>query len=310
MSEPPVYIDVPGRLIGAGPYMTEAATMHALFLKGDRHKQQALIDRALNASSGETLKFVAVTDFVMLACLNAERTFSLDPVDRLRGAAAEIDVGFWALVFGGPASQPLKWRAYWFPVFLFVGNASALASGREVYGYPKTLGYFTPKGDNVRDPRQAVAAEHIVAFSEKAQAKVETIFTIEGADPVVAYASLAAVHEHALRETGLIAEPRAASMGFDVAALRLGLPTILLKQIADADNPGRACHRSIVSLQVRATRIRAAGFICSALSVGFERSASFPIAETLGLAKHAPARLAFWVDMDFSVPPGVTLWRA
>ncbi len=336
-SSPPLdYADVPGRLIGAMPYRSDGAILFGAFLKGDRDAQQTLCDRMLNAPSKNAMRFIAVSDYVLYAALSAARTYSLDPRDHGRGAMRERDIGFWSLVLGGRAQAPLSWRLYWLPVFLFVDSASAMASGREIYGYGKDIGAFDLSGAPDTDPCVAVTVEHLEKFGKDETAERAVLFALERPQPPApetlfgSFATAArtipdlfdaapAAFAALAREPSPEFSEKAAKLGANLAGgglfnsfgpPRMGLPTILLKQSPAANAPLKAVHQAIVSVEPTADRVNAMSTLPGRYVVRIARSESHPIARTLGLPALCDAHWVFRVAMDFTVPHGKVLWRS
>jgi len=354
----PDFVDAPGRLVGAAPYRSDGAVLWGAFLNGGRSAQQRACDRLLNTPCGGAFAFRVLSRTVLYAALLAERTYSLHPRDAGRGAMRERDIGFWSLVVGGPRGDLTRWRLYWLPHFLFVDSASAMASGREVYGYFKDIGAFTFAGSPTHDPRVVIAVEHMKRFDPAGIAVSAPLVHLKGKAPGAlhdaedftrllassAEAPQAAPAPESGTETGTdapfadaldseIVDAVAADAGGDPAELtrkapdarevrrylegllaglkppRMGLPTVLLKQIPDAEEPLAAAHLSIVTVEPVADTVRAFATVRGAFELVIEPSDSHPIGATLGLADRTPLSTLFRVDMDFTVPTGRTLWR-
>ena len=133
----PTFTELPGDIVGAPPYSARGCLMQGMFLPGDLAAQQRFCDLALNGPAAGALVFRAVTPLVLMTALYAQTMTSTNPGDAPKGVMQEWDVGFWTAVRGGVPGKENDWKSYWLPSFLFVDSSPAMASGREIFGYPK-----------------------------------------------------------------------------------------------------------------------------------------------------------------------------
>jgi hypothetical protein len=160
----PAFVELPGDVVGAPPYLARDCLLQSLFLEGDLAAQQAFCDLALNRPSGGALQFRALTNRVLVTAIYCASLGSTDPVDASKGVVQEWDVGFWTLVHGGRAGDEDNWASYWLPSFLFVDTPAAMASGREIYGYPKTTAAFSGRSAEPHDPSVVLTVMHFPVF--------------------------------------------------------------------------------------------------------------------------------------------------
>jgi hypothetical protein len=92
-----------------------------------------------------------------------ERLTSAKDPDRLRGYVAELEASVWCLAADALAGN----RLVWYLPYVFVDSGQAVASGREVYGYPKQMGTFEAGyPDGLTSPgTTAVGAEAIDPYA-------------------------------------------------------------------------------------------------------------------------------------------------
>ena len=104
-------------------------------LDADKGKLQELCDRYLNAPLGGGRRFVPAGGFVLLACCNLASLRSTTPPYNNFGNFVEHEVAFWVMVI-----DKSRERLYWFIPYIFIDNTYAMAMGRELYGFPKSIG--------------------------------------------------------------------------------------------------------------------------------------------------------------------------
>ena len=104
-------------------------------LDADKEKLQALCDRYLNSAIGSAGRFVPAAGFVLLACCRLPSLRSISPPHSNFGRFVEHEVALWMLVI-----DKAKKRLYWMLPYIFVDNTFAMAMGRELYGFPKSMG--------------------------------------------------------------------------------------------------------------------------------------------------------------------------
>ena len=73
--------------------------------------------------------------------MNIGRLASGDPHDELRGYLREREVSVWCLVADVAETGPTS-RLLWYLPYVFTDSGQTVATGREVYGYPKQVGTF------------------------------------------------------------------------------------------------------------------------------------------------------------------------
>ncbi len=170
---------------GAPPFDFERVIMRNFTLKASTHALQLFCDRYLNIAP-EFAWFEAAGPFVLLAAINYGR---MGPAASNTGYVSQIEVAF---------QVPLNWyriedgrRVFHASAtvcpFIFVDEPSSVWTGREVYGWPKSLVWLTPGVDawarDPRAPRTLFAASAMVferLFAGQRQ-QPELVFEIEEA---------------------------------------------------------------------------------------------------------------------------------
>jgi hypothetical protein len=313
MSNPlPDFVDLPGNIIPHIPYVSANALMQGGFVAGDRGKIQAMVDQVLNAPSGGRLSFTAVTNLVLVSALYCPHLTSSFPPDRARGFAAESDVGFWVLVLGGPVDNIAAWSMRWLPIYLFVDTGVAMASGREVFGFPKSLGAVTRAGTDDKDGRVSVSTLLYRHFGPEQKAEMAPLFALvkgQGASSSGVFAGL----DHFLTHVA-----NAMVGGFetivhealDLTGFKLpmvGLPCIFLKQFRDATAQGKACYQAVIEANIAATTIHDFGILDGDYQVAIQPAANYPMADDMGLAPVQDLLFPFWLRQDFTMGFGTAI---
>ncbi len=297
------YIQQPGDPQGRPPYLGRGVLMQAGLLTANATKLDALVNHTLGQVD-PALRFQAVGDKVLFAALYADRMSSDHPEDRQFGSVPEIDIGLWVLTWGGrDGRNSLRWM----PAFIFVDSATAMMTGRELYGYPKHFGRMIRR--SVGDGDFAVSLR-ATAFQKRDPHEIgreREILRIERA-------SGAGAGEH---DTGLpkvlgLLRQRVDPSGewaADIETLAppfIGMPMVFLRQMRDVTAADQVQAREIASTTVAPTTIRGGGFAGDHQLV-LAPQATFAIGQTLGCPAAIPLELPFWTRFDFRVDRGVRL---
>jgi len=300
---PPIFIRMPGDIVGAPPYRATGCLMQGLFLKGSRAAQQRLCDSVLNRPGRGEWVFHAMMDHVLVTAIYVDTMASRDAIDAAKGVIQEWDVGFWTAVHGGRVGDEERWSVYWLPSFMFVDTASAMSSGREIYGYPKTVAGFSGRSGNHADASVVLNVLHYPTFGQTARPITGPLVTIAPGGPGVAPPDFISTVKTAWDLLGgIVGGTPMIRDGLHLPPLpTLSMPQILLQQVRDPVLAGRAAVQSIVMVAPKALRVTGGGLLHAPTLVSITPSASHPIAETLGLAASQEAELGFWITQDFEV---------
>ncbi|RJF86470.1 hypothetical protein D3874_05045 [Oleomonas cavernae] len=288
--------------------------MNGFLFEADRRALQRTCDRCLNDPSTGRLRFRVVAPYVLLTALYVDRMSSADPIDKSKGFVRETDIGFWIPVVGGLADAPGRWKVYWLPTYMFVDSGSALSGGREVFGYPKTMG-VVHRGSGGPQPMDfTVDTEHFTKFAPDAEGRVQRLFAVS---------SNRATSEEPAIETTTTAEVAAAMWQIfdaflpdDIFVLPLsgdaflpyiGMPMIFLKQFRDHESANRACYQAVTAVTVSTDSVGSVRLPRTKTRLVVAGSASHPISADLGIPDGREATLAMQMSLDFTVGFGSTL---
>jgi hypothetical protein len=300
----PTFTPLPGDIVGAPPYRATGCLAQGLFLRGDLDAQQRFCDLALNEPAAGALTFRAVTEMVLMTAIYCDTLGSANPPDSEKGVVQEWDVGFWTAVRGGRPGDEADWKTYWLPSFLFVDSSAAMASGREIFGYPKTTATFQDRGQDRNDPTATLIVQHFPAFGPGLRPVTGPLIQVTTDDPSEPPPGLLETFEAAWSIFEGVAPIR---FGFPLPPWPgLGMPQIMLRQVRDpmSISPGPtslASLQEIIVVTPTPTSITGGGLLHSPSAVEITPSASHPIMETLGLAPAQVGELGFWITQDFEV---------
>lgn len=322
MAGKPTYVDRNGDIVYRPPYLESQSRLTVWPLASDRAALQRVLDVALNQPAGGAVAYRPLLPAALLVLANIERVSSLDPRDRECGCVPEQDICFWILAgayknVGG--KEELDHLAFYIP-YIWVTNAFTMATGREVYGFPKSFGWANVPASPT-DPGPLWADAYLLkTYAPTTQASRERIITLErapasAAAPGPRYGGLLpALHAFldAVRDMG--GGWPAVDWDFVrqllVDAFGKHLPVVFLKQFRDATAPTVACYQAIIEANATITDFRAGGFLPPGWKLELQQYAGAPILDDLALPSAATLDVGFWVDCSFSFDLGTEVWRA
>ncbi|MBJ7437879.1 MAG: hypothetical protein JHD35_02480 [Sphingopyxis sp.] len=267
--------------------------MHAMLIDGSRRAQQRYCDAALNGFPNARYNFRAVGDKVLVTAIYASEMRSLDPLERQNGFVGETDIAFWSIILCSDAQQKEPDRYMWLPSFMFVDSGPAMASGREIYGYPKCASGIVRAASGPEQAEVSVATLHFERFGPNERAAVRPICSVRATSSAIAdnNKSVASFGE------ALNIEPVDNVPPFP----QLGMPQVMLRQYRDATRAGMAALKEILVVTPSAGPITDSGMLPSGLEICINPSASHDIRSTLGLMDVNPVSLGAWLSFDFKV---------
>jgi uncharacterized protein with NAD-binding domain and iron-sulfur cluster len=309
----PGFVERGGELCPRPPFLHSRTRLRCFWLKGDPGRLKEICDRSFNLPSGGATDFRPLSSAVLLTFATIERIASTDHRDRELGWSSEIDVAFWIPMVTRRDGAP---RLAWTIPYIFVDNPFAMASGREIYGFPKTIGTFTfPDDVTVRAP-YTVDAIGLALRSPETRAVSQRMFEVVpiGTTPT-SLLSFDAFRQTLLllgaSDRGILSGLSAGLTGFGAAIADGAVPIVLLRQLRDMTDPSRAAYQEIIEAPARVVRVHRGGLIPGGYEVRFRPSASHPIADDLGMNPNGePVTGAFWVDFDFVMDRGRRLFCA
>jgi hypothetical protein len=164
----PDYVERGGRQVWRPPYSAKRAELFGFVLDAERPAIDALLHHDLCEPSNGGVDYRCAHPSIVVVFAKIDSLTSTDEPDSARGYVSELEVSVWCLV----ADCAVAGRLLWYLPYVFVTPGQAVASGREVFGYPKQMGEF-PDGfpDALWDGGETIVeAEAIDHFGPGAQA--------------------------------------------------------------------------------------------------------------------------------------------
>lgn len=324
MSDLPEYVVRGGAQTFAPPILAQGTHMTCFGLRAAPKALQAIADRYLNgpASRQTDLRYHAVGNLVFLAHAPMDHISVTSAVDRDKGWMKETDVAFWMLLVSGRGSGAnFKPESIaWFMPYVWVDVTTAVATGREVFGFPKEMSWlkgpsspsdplflelstmvlpkYTPETEIVKQPLLRIAKKnvHESAIGE----------AFEGAEDLVE-AIAGAFHSD---EKGV----EVGGMGFWINLLELlargDVPLVFLKEFRDVANPQRACYQRVVGAPCVVKKFHGGYPLLGGYDVTMIDYQSHPLAKDFGFGTPSggqltlQSQLTFHVNFDFQLDLG------
>jgi hypothetical protein len=321
MSDPsrlPDYVHHGGAQVFPQPYVADRVAYYGFILPADTAALQTNVcDRLFNLPSDGAVAFRPVGGWVLLTYDRLGRLASADPAARDYGWFEEHEAAIWVLV-----EEQSSGRFYWAIPYIFVDNGYAVATGREIYGFPKAHGWIhvpaTSEFASYFGAETLVLPEHH-AYTQGERRPVLTTRLTDPGDGAMGK-TRTSVMDMAKAAGDVLRNDSA--IGIDDQTCKniwafLGdlfqrqVPMVFLKQFRDAAHPAKACYQAVVSTDIKMTGFHGGRLLTGTYTSQIPNYASHPIRRDLGLAEDAiSARLSFYVHFDLRVETGTILWSA
>jgi hypothetical protein len=307
------------------PLAIDGVTCFAFALHASHIALQALVDSQLNAAPQGAVRYEVVGHSALLTFLAAEHCTS---ATETVGFLSDREAAFWLLLIERQANGPTR-LVYWIP-YLLIDAMSGMVTGREVWGYRKSLGTIDLPTVPA-DPAQFVASTVVFnSFSSATRGENAALVTVRGPGPIgplepvwqdlgATFHAVEAMIKEEFSEFDMADWLNALTVAEGLARLvatRL-VPVINLKQFRDVRDSTKACYQAIVECPCELVRLAGAGPLPGDFTAGILTCASHPIVADLGLGApvvdgitELPVRFAFWVKMDFQTLAGNVIWQA
>ena len=309
----PAYVARGGEQELVPPCGLFGSQFYIFLLQGNRTNLQALIDRLFNQPSGGALKYEALSSYVAVMFTHVDRLTSADPS---QGWAAYGDIAMWVPLMDRSGLVP-SFKMY--PVYMVVDNGSTMATGREVYGFPKEMGWFLEPQIPEFIGDFAVDVTGYLSNSPTKQSMRTRLYTVQretGNNPAAfnPISSFRGIFDEIEKAMNLLHGGNLLDefiVGFDIFKDMLSIQALGLKQIRDIADPNRAAFQSVVEAPLGLTKFRDARLLTDKYTFILNDLASHPVAADTGL-KIGPQDvvLALWLFADFSLGIGKTNWSS
>lgn len=301
------YINRGGDIVYPTPFAAEGVQFWGYGVKADIRKMQSVLDEALNAPLGQALRFVPAASQVLFVFNAIAALYSTAPEFRNRGRFPEHEGAVWMLV-----CDTQEERLFFYHPYMLVDNPYAMAMGREIYGFPKSLGEFTPMGaDGTPAPASIAVSTWVVEkFGPTAEGSIKPLITatqLPGSSltPAAVFNDLADFVREICRllklEPNWFKELELAAHCLE-DLLAMNIPFVFLKQFRDGPQSETACFQAIQESNVHMAKFYGAKIYAEPYQITVGDFDSHPIIADLGLASAAvSSELSFWAKFDFEI---------
>jgi Acetoacetate decarboxylase (ADC) len=311
----PRYVDYSGLICLPPAFDSLNTSLWGFWADADGEKLDALCRRLFAEPTGGEIDWRPLGSHVMISWGRIGSVNSLTPPFDKMGAVEEDQVAVWIPVaqVKHKGGELVAERFAMFVAFIWLDNPMSLATGREVFGYPKSWGWPTfPTGepDNFTldafglnyGPGQR-AARHplleVVRGDALPDAKPEQLDSL--------HAAARHAHKH-LHGDGHVDFGFKFVTGLVKDLIEHQLPTVFLKQIRAIEDGTGAALQQVAEARYTVQRFRAAPLLHS-YELTVHALDSQPLFAELGL-QSGPVHLAYECTIDFLVGGGRVVWDA
>jgi hypothetical protein len=313
----PRYVDYSGLICLPPAFDSVDTSLWGFWAEADGDKLESFMRRLFAEPSDGEIDYRPIGSHVMISWGRIGSVSSMTPPFDERGAVEEDQVAVWI-----PVAQVKRkgdeleaQRFAMFVAYIWLDNPMSMATGREVFGYPKSWGWPTfPQGDEV--DRLALDVFGL-NYGQGEKAARHPLLEIVRGDPLPGAQpeeldSLHATARHAWKH--LHAEDDEVDIGFRFVAalvkdlLEHRMPTVFLKQIRAIEDGTTAALQQIAEAHYTVKRFRAAP-LWHSYQLTVHPLDSQPLAAELGIAS-GPVHLAYSCEIDFLVGGGRVVWDA
>jgi hypothetical protein len=333
----PSYIEYGGRATAPPPFLSLEGVFRGYLLEGDAGLIAKMCERMLNGPAGGITEYRPLFGkWVLMQTGAFGKVSSQAPGFENWGTVNEAQISLWIPLAGGRTEGGVfvPDRIGMAVPYILVNNPMSYAGGREVYGYPKTLGRFAPAsavgdpqtveafgGDfaptneadwhvlfelarsghaaQAAEPPQAAQAPQAAEAPQAAQASVSSNGSADAwYELEEAQRRLRVAHaemESLLPPLGVIE---------DIINAITGKATrqIFLKQFRDVQFAGEACYQAVVEAPIEPKNAKVRPSL-DEWQITVHHLDSHPVTEELGIQTQT-TRLSFDVQMDFVAAAG------
>lgn len=277
-----------------GPLRCLRVRERGFVVEADEGRLRALCDKLFTGPSGGAVRLEPFGHHLVLAWAEATTITSLVPPWDAMGSSPEATLSIWVPVERESGDLSLVMAG------IYLDNSISLASGREMYGFPKAWGRPV-----MGDDACSLDVYGLDYGKGEAPARHPLLSVTRG-------------EAHGRRRGGIWSDLRELAGDLaDVAGVgRTLLETIgthsftqlLLRQIRDVEDGTKAALQQIVELPYTFANV-SGGLDLHHWALTVHPLSSHPLEQELGLASQT-AFAAFDVELDFTIEPGRVVWDA
>ena len=293
----PAYVERGAHPTGPGPFHCAQGTLRGFVLKADQVCLADFSRSTYTEPCGGRIAYTPWSRYVLLLLGGFGRVCCTAAPYSGWGSVCEVQASFWLPLIARSQDPSQPDRLVLAVPYILVDNPMSYLGGREVYGYAKTMGRFSPASGL----GQAVTVEAYGGnYGPGSQAAWQPLLEVSSATggPVGGPAWGGMVELVAGLAPGLLDDPEL------LVDLLAGQPSqVFLKQFRDAQDGTRACYQAVVEAPVEINQASARP-LGGDWTVRVHALDSHPILSELGLVTPQVAALAFEIETDFVVAAG------
>jgi len=311
----PQYVDYGALMTPPAPFDSRDTSLFGFWAEVDRDRAAALCTRVFDQTTNGAVSCRPIGQHVMLSWGKIGRVLSMTPPYDARGGVTEPQVAVWLPVAIKDPSRDHEWFAMFIP-YIWLDNAMSLASGRELFGYPKAWGVPTfPSGGG---PQKWTLDVFGLDYTPGALAAMHPLMEIEETGDLLdgVGADLSSLADVARHTVGKLFHPSVGHLLGDVEVtasltrdlLAEKMPNIFLKQVRDVGDGLGAALQQVTALDYKVIRI-SSSMLIKEHKLTVNHLDSHPIIDELGL-KDQTLGVAYSASVHFEVGAGRVLWDA
>lgn len=288
------------------------------FVPADHAAMQALVDRILNALPNSRLRYEVLGSNMFCTFMQIGKCYSGSAQTGYfpyREAMLVIPLLQWRK--GHILPEVVAWPAYMIP-----DEVIPTVTGREGWGYPKSIGTISVPEDESGAAPFALNTMIFKKLNNDCMGTRQQLFSINHkglgyGEPVTELKDVSGYFSNIFK--GLPSQEKLASeitAGILKALPEFTLTNINLKQFRDAAETGKACYQSLTTAPLVMTNFRSGRVITGDLSFFAERCESHQIIEQFGLQApedgnaNVPVHSGIELALDFQIRAGDSVWVA
>ena len=300
------------------PWRCDHAEMHVFYLQADLTALQRLCARTINEPSQGYLNYQPDSNFVIVSFQYLHDLHSTANGVSKHGAHSYGEVSFWVLVSRRDRNGKVIGEPSVLTPYIFAEDGTAVATGRELYGYPKEQATISMPREATPDAEYRVRALAVPRYVVGARALPETTIlrVLRSNDSTLAGLG------HAAQTIGADLLPALVQGHIDGTSLglmkdflslllkrRLGM--VFLREFRATATAAGSDGQSVVVSAQDPLELKALRLLAGRYALELPALDSHPIAADLGLQMvdgRVDVAMAVKIDLAFTQGPGRTIW--
>lgn len=309
----PSFVERSGKQVFMQPFAAKSVDFYGFLINADFNSiQKNVCDKYLNNPSSGHENFKPAGPFVLLVFNKIKSLNSINKPDSEKGWFSEQEAAVWVLL-----EDKKRKKLFWFHPYIFVDNSYALSMGRELYGFPKSLGWFNLPDSPKNAAKLSLETIVLKKYNPETQGTRELLFSVEQTDPKGHSIELKSIEQimkdilHLFKNENSFIED--IILGWHSAAdlLHGRVPMVFLKQFPDVTDPKFACYQAIVEVPSKMTHFNTASLLHGKYRIKIGDFDSHPVCKDLGLTSDTIEPLmSYYVNFDFEIGNGTIVWQA